>query len=292
MPAPPRKYVPVSTHVARSCIARIPRPAPRSRETAEGADACGARGGRDGRKMATATIALVSESLAAGSGRQLVGVSRRPEQGAEGPLGAHWLDPASYGLSGGHRHAGRRRSGSARLWLGCSFRLEDFSFRQLGGVGRPRAAQLDSGGAVLFLLRLGDSCLGVWEPWRLLQTCATAPLIGDAEGAGPLALALRHGAQRNGFPILLPLRRGKTSSTPFRQSFCPWLCWRTPVSAYLRHWSGGHHKTLLTPCFVQPCSAFSLVSQECTKSDYHKSSSPLALGTTYLLDPHCSPVFY
>lgn len=67
MPAPPRKYVPVSTHVARSCIARIPRPAPRSRETAEGADACGARGGRDGRKMATATIALVNGQQGGGS---------------------------------------------------------------------------------------------------------------------------------------------------------------------------------------------------------------------------------
>lgn len=119
--------------------------------------------------MATATIALVSESLAAGGGRQLVGGSRRLGQGAEGPLGAQRLDGASYGLSCGPRHAGRRRSGSARLrpwlWLGCSFRLEDSSFRLLGGVGRLRAAQLDPRGAVLSLLMLGDSCLGV--RWRL-----------------------------------------------------------------------------------------------------------------------------
>lgn len=68
---------------------------PRSRETAEGAGACGARGGRDGRKMATATIALVSESLAAGGGSQLVGMSRRPGQDADGP----WVRS---GLTGPH----------------------------------------------------------------------------------------------------------------------------------------------------------------------------------------------
>lgn len=45
-----------------SVLLRAPPPAPRSRETAAGAEACArARGGRDGRKMATATIALVSE---------------------------------------------------------------------------------------------------------------------------------------------------------------------------------------------------------------------------------------
>lgn len=106
-------------------------------------------------------------------------------------MGAHRLDPVSYGLSGGPRHAGRRRSGSARLWprlwLGCSFRLEDFSFRQLGGVGRLRTAQLDTGGAVLFLLRLGDCCLGVRQrlgalPAPALRDCA--PCWGRGRG-GP-----------------------------------------------------------------------------------------------------------
>lgn len=69
--------------------------------------------------MATATIALVSESLAAGGGRQLLGVGRGAGQGAEGSLGAQRLDRASHGPSWDHpptRHAGRRRSGSARLW--------------------------------------------------------------------------------------------------------------------------------------------------------------------------------
>lgn len=118
--------------------------------------------------MATATIALVSESLAAGGGRQLVGVSRRLGQGAEGPLGAQRPDRASYGLSCGPRHAGRRRSGSARprsrLWLDCSFRLEDSSFRQLGGwAGRGLLSSIPRG-AVLSLLRLGDICLGAG--WR------------------------------------------------------------------------------------------------------------------------------
>uniref|UniRef100_F7ILN8 Poly(U)-binding-splicing factor PUF60 n=3 Tax=Callitrichinae TaxID=9480 RepID=F7ILN8_CALJA len=56
-PSPPRKYVlPRSSREFRA-------PAPRSRETAEGAGVGGARSGRDGRKMATATIALGTDSI-------------------------------------------------------------------------------------------------------------------------------------------------------------------------------------------------------------------------------------
>lgn len=39
---------------------------------------------------------------------------------------------------------------------------------------------------------------------------------------GPMTFALRRGAQRSGFPILLP----HNPPTSFEQSFFPWLCWR------------------------------------------------------------------
>lgn len=83
--------------------------------------------------MATATIALVSESLAAGGGSQLVGMSRRPGQDAEGS----WVRS---GLTGPHANPlvapGTRGGGGAGACRDCSFRLEDSSFRRLGGVGR------------------------------------------------------------------------------------------------------------------------------------------------------------
>lgn len=180
--------------------------------------------------MATATIALVSESLAAGGGRQLVGVSRRLGQGTEGPLGAQRPDRTSYGLPCAPRHAGRSASGSARLWpprwLDCSFRLGDSSFRQLGGVGRLRAgpALLAEAGR-----RLSRRPVALGEPWCLLQTCAITPRIGDAEGAGPLAFALRLGAQTRLSHSVTSQEGEEHPSpppdphTPSRQSFCPWL---------------------------------------------------------------------
>lgn len=215
--------------------------APRSRETVEGADACGARGGRDGRKMATATIALVSESLAAGDGRQLAGLSRSLGQGVEGPLCAQRLDRASYGLSCGSRHAGRRRSGSARLrpwlWLGCSFRLEDSSFRLLGGVGRPRAAQLDPhGGGPLFAeagRQLSRRLVASGSSGACSRPARLRPVLGTRKGRTHWHL-LYATVQRSGFPILLSRycrrRTFRPPPPPFKQSFCSWLCWRTRQS--------------------------------------------------------------
>ncbi|XP_046497821.1 poly(U)-binding-splicing factor PUF60 isoform X4 [Equus quagga] len=70
-PFPHRKRVPLSFHVAgkrafyRESSVSLPAPSllPRSRETAEGAGVCGALSGRDRRKMATATIALGTDSI-------------------------------------------------------------------------------------------------------------------------------------------------------------------------------------------------------------------------------------
>lgn len=185
--------------------------------------------------MATATIALVSESLAAGDGRQLVGVSRGPGQGAEGP----WVRG---GLIGPHtdpfvalRHAGRGRSGrapAAAVAVASGWRnAVSGSWAGWAGCRRP---QLSLRGAVLALLRLDDRHLGgrrhqgAVTPAPGLRDCAR---VGGRGRGGPMAFALRGGAQRSGFPILLPHAGGQGHPpTSFEQSFCPWLCWRTRQS--------------------------------------------------------------
>lgn len=151
--SPHRKRVPFSFHVAgerafnreSSVLLRAPPPAPRSRETAEGTEACGARGGRDGNKMATATIALVSETPVTAGRRSDRGSRLLARPGRRGSLGdvAAAPEPSAsfYGLRSREAGAGRARgeggrpaaaasgpqtatSGSRRgsTWRGCDLR--------------------------------------------------------------------------------------------------------------------------------------------------------------------------
>lgn len=182
---------------------------PRSRETAEGAGACGARGGRDGRKMATATIALVSESLAARGGSQLVGMSHRPGQDAESPwvrsgLTRPYTDPlVAPGTRGGGGAGARGRCRDCS----CSFRLEDSSFRRLGGVGRPQAARLGPPQGGPRSSEVGRQLSRRPAASGSRGACSGSPRLrlcwGRGRG-GPMTFALCRGAQRRGFPILLP----------------------------------------------------------------------------------------
>lgn len=125
--SPHRKRVPFSFHVAgerafnreSSVFLRAPPPAPRSRETAEGTEACGARGGRDGHKMATATIALVSETPVTAGRRSDRGNRLLARPGRRGSLGdvAAAPEPSASlcGLRSRGAGAGRARGEGAGL---------------------------------------------------------------------------------------------------------------------------------------------------------------------------------
>lgn len=144
-----------------------------------------------------------------------------------GATGPHTDPLVAPGTRGG---GGTGARGYCRV-CGCSFRLKDSSFRRLSGVGRPQAAPLHLRGAVLALLRLGDRRLGGRRPRGAVtpapgfRDCAR---VGDAEGADPMAFALRGGAGRKGFPILLPHAGGEGQPPPSSEhSFLPSLCWRS-----------------------------------------------------------------
>lgn len=111
----------------------------------------------------------------------------------------------------------------------CSFRLEDSSFRRLGGVGRPQAAQLGPPQGGPRSAEVGRQLSRRPAALGSRDACSGPPRLrlcwGRGRG-GPMTFALRRGAQRSGFPILLP----HNPPTSFEQSFFPRLCWRTQES--------------------------------------------------------------
>jgi hypothetical protein len=171
-------------------VARFPRPTPRSRETAEGADACGARGGRDGRKMATATIALVSESLAA-RGRPS---ARRSESSAgtgcggdpgcaaarPGPRTDFTVVPGTRGGGG----AGARGCGHGWGSTAASGSRTPVSGSWAGWAGRG-AALLDPRGAVLSAetgRQLSRRPVALGCPGACSRPARLRPVLGTRKG--------------------------------------------------------------------------------------------------------------